>query len=79
MTKRRKLYQEKRRQTRERESKAIRAVMRGVPPDAAIKYFRIFSVYAISMMRTLYIPKEKSWIEKFKENFLSKLNSGVEK
>mgnify|MGYP003593588739 CR=1 FL=1 len=79
MTKRRKLYQEKRKRIRERESRAIQAVMRGVPPDAAIKYFRIFSAYAISTMRTLYMPKEKSWIEKCKENFLSKLNADVNK
>ena len=67
MTKRRKLYQEKRRDAKRRASNAIQAVMRGVHPNDAIKYFRIFDHYALSMMRTLYIPKEKSWIEKIKD------------
>lgn len=79
MTKRRRLYEEKRREAKRRASNAIQAVMRGVHPDDAIKYFRIFDHYALSMIRTLYIPKEKSWIEKAKEKFLSKLNSDVEK
>ena len=105
MTKRRKLYKEKRKDAKRRASDAIQAVMRGVPPDDAIKYFRIFDHYALSMIRTLYIPKKpnwkeryaafdkmisddmriwnlwkkKSWIEKAKEKFLSKLNSDVEK
>ena len=69
MTGRRKLYEEKRKEARRRASSAIQAVMRGVHPDTAIRHFRIFDRRALSMIRTLYIPREKSWIEKIKERF----------
>ncbi len=73
MTKRRKLYHEKRRDAKRRASNAIQAVMRGVHPDDAIKYFRIFDHYALSMMRTLYIPrKERSGLLKQIKDLFSK-------
>lgn len=76
MTKRRKLYQEKRHAKLKdlgcRLTTSERSRMWG-------EKYRTFDKMISDDLRIWNVPKGKSWIEKFKENFLSKLNFGVEK
>ena len=76
MTKRRKQYEEKRHAKSKEHGSLLTTSERS---RMWSNEYRKFDKMISDDLRTWPPPKEKSWIEKCKESFLSKLNADVEK